>query len=105
MLQAGWISRAASIKPSEVLAIGDSESDEGAAAKTLGIRFVKVEYFLGKICLLAPGNKENLENALKAAFPSVFSKDVLSNSSGFGQKAGAKRTPTAEAQKKKVPVG
>jgi phosphoglycolate phosphatase-like HAD superfamily hydrolase len=71
------------LKPSEVLAIGDSEIDEGKAAKSLGIRFIKVQFFV-ILPIPVPGNKEDLENKLREAFPSILAKkDVMSDASGL----------------------
>lgn len=71
------------LKPSEVLAIGDCEQDEGRAAQTLGIRFINVQHFV-IFSFPIPGNKEDLENKLRDAFPSGLSKkDVLSDASAL----------------------
>lgn len=78
------------LKPNEVLAIGDDELSEGSAAQTLGITFVKVSYFLHDVQV--SGSREELENKLRNAFPSIFAKkDVMSDASGL-----KRRTTVAE---------
>ncbi len=81
------------LKPNEVLAIGDDEHSEGSAARTLGINFIKVDFMMRVLQFPIPGNKEALELALKAAFPSVFSKDVLSDASGLKRKKAGTEVP------------
>ena len=84
------------LKPEEVLAIGDDMYSEGNAALSLKIKFIKVEIMLTDPSFPFPGYKESLEVALKTAFPSVFSKDVLSDSSGLKRK----RTESSLSPKK-----